>query len=93
MVVTILQIKLRASWVHTLKEKRAVLQHILQKTKNRFNASVIEADMQDMHQTIGLGIVFASGNNSLADKMAQNILTFMEQNTDAEILEISQERV
>ena len=52
MKVFIMRIKLRASWVHSLKEKRMVVKSIVQKLRNKFNISVIESEKQDMHQTI-----------------------------------------
>ena len=37
MKVFIMRVKLRASWVHSLKEKRMVVKSIVQKLKNKFN--------------------------------------------------------
>ncbi|GAA0065357.1 hypothetical protein UT300002_01380 [Clostridium perfringens] len=37
-----LKITLRASWVHSLKEKRMVVKSIVQRLKNKFNVSVGE---------------------------------------------------
>ena len=93
MVVTILLIKLRAPWVHSLKEKRSEVQSLIQKTRSRFNASIIEADLQDVHQEFVLGIAYASGSNQIADSMMEQVVSFIEENTDAEVLEVSQEKV
>ena len=45
-----LKITLRASWVHSLKEKRMVVKSIVQRLKNKFNVSVGEVHEQDIHQ-------------------------------------------
>ncbi|WP_278382545.1 DUF503 domain-containing protein, partial [Clostridium tyrobutyricum] len=39
MKVLIMKITLRASWVHSLKEKRMIVKSIVQKLKNKFNIS------------------------------------------------------
>ncbi len=51
-----LKITLRASWVHSLKEKRMVVKSIVQRLKNKFNVSVGEVHEQDIHQIIVIGI-------------------------------------
>ena len=44
MNILIMEVTLRASWVHSLKEKRMVVKSIVQKLKNKFNISVAEVD-------------------------------------------------
>ncbi|MBU3113208.1 DUF503 domain-containing protein [Clostridium lacusfryxellense] len=56
MKILILKVSLRASWSHSLKEKRMVVRSIVQKLKNKFNISVAEVDEQDIHQIIVIGI-------------------------------------
>ena len=57
-----LKITLRASWVHSLKEKRMVVKSIVQRLKNKFNVSVGEVDEQDIHQIIVIGISAVCGD-------------------------------
>ncbi|MEI3338026.1 MAG: DUF503 domain-containing protein [Clostridium sp.] len=91
MKVFIMKIKLRASWVHSLKEKRMVVKSIVQKLRNKFNISVIESEKQDMHQTIVIGISGVCGTHAMADSTMENIISFIEENTDAEIIDIKEE--
>ncbi|MDY4078768.1 MAG: DUF503 domain-containing protein [Clostridium sp.] len=91
MKVFIMRVKLRASWVHSLKEKRMVVKSIVQKLKNKFNISVIESEKQDMHQTIVIGICGVCGTHAMADSTIENIIDFIEENTDAEIVDIKKE--
>ena len=56
MRILVMRITLRASWVHSLKEKRMVIKSIMQRLKNKFNISVSEVDEQDIHQTLVIGI-------------------------------------
>lgn len=91
MKILVMRVTLRASWVHSLKEKRMVVKSIVQKIKNKFNISVAEADEQDIHKTIVIGIAGVCLTSAQADSTAENIITFIEENTDAEIVDIEKE--
>lgn len=90
MHVLIMEITLRASWVKSLKEKRMVVKSIVQKLKNKFNISVAEIDEQDIHKTVVIGIAAISGSSAQADSTMEHIISFVESNTDAEIIDIKQ---
>ena len=81
-----LKITLRASWVHSLKEKRMVVKSIVQRLKNKFNVSVGEVDEQDIHQIIVIGISAVCGDQKQVDSTLENLIDFVEENTDAEII-------
>lgn len=91
MKVLTIKIKLYAPWVHSLKEKRMIVKSILGKVRNKFNVSAAEVDEQDVHQTIVIGIVSIIAHHAQADSMEEEIIQFVEMNTDAEILEIDVE--
>jgi len=91
MKILIMSITLRASWSHSLKEKRMVVKSIIQKLKNKFNISVAEVDQQDIHQTIVIGVVGICGTTSQLDSTMEHIITYIESNTDAEIIDIQKE--
>lgn len=88
-----MKITLRASWVHSLKEKRMIVKSIVQKLKNKFNISAAEIDDQDIHQTIVIGIAGICGTSSQIDSTMENIITFIECTTDAEIIDIQKEEI
>lgn len=83
-----LKVTLRASWVHSLKEKRMVVKSIVQRLKNKFNVSVGEVDEQDIHQIIVIGISAVCGDQKQVDSTLENLIDFIEENTDAEIINI-----
>ncbi|EOU1702064.1 DUF503 domain-containing protein [Clostridium perfringens] len=83
-----LKITLRASWVHSLKEKRVVVKSIVQRLKNKFNVSVGEVHEQDIHQIIVIGISAVCGDQKQVDSTLENLIDFVEENTDAEIINI-----
>lgn len=83
-----LKITLRASWVHSLKEKRMMVKSIVQRLKNKFNVSVGEVHEQDIHQIIVIGISAVCGDQKQVDSTLENLIDFVEENTDAEIINI-----
>lgn len=91
MKVLLMKVTLRASWVHSLKEKRMVVKSIVQRLKNKFNISVAEVDEQDIHKTIVIGIAGICGTSAQTDSTMEHIITFIEDNTDAEIIDIRKE--
>lgn len=93
MKILIMEITLRASWVQSLKEKRMVVKSIVQKLKNKFNISVAEVNEQDIHKTIVIGIAGICANSAQADSIMEHIITFIESNTEAEIIHIQKENI
>ncbi|MFR1707316.1 MAG: DUF503 domain-containing protein [Clostridium sp.] len=91
MKVLLMRITLRASWVHSLKEKRMVIKSLMQRLKNKFNISVGEIDEQDVHQILVIGIAGVCGTSAQVDSTMESIITFIEENTDAEIIRIENE--
>ena len=93
MKILVMKVTLRASWVHSLKEKRMIVKSIVQRLKNKFNISVAEVEEQDIHQTIVIGISGICGTSAQVDSTMENIITFIECNTDAEIVGIQKEDI
>jgi uncharacterized protein YlxP (DUF503 family) len=93
MKVLLLKVTLRASWVHSLKEKRMVVKSIVQRLKNKFNLSVAEVAEQDIHQIIVIGIAAICGSSAQVDSTMENVINFVEGNTDAEIIDIQRDDI
>jgi uncharacterized protein YlxP (DUF503 family) len=91
MIIGAAQIKLYASRVHSLKEKRSIVKSLCDKAHNKFNVSIAEISEQDVHQTIVLGIVCVTGTVAFASNVIDNVIKFVESNTDAEIIDVSRE--
>lgn len=91
MIIEAIEIKLHAPWVHSLKEKRMIVKSLINKISNHFNVSVIEAADQDLHQSIVLGIVCAAGSTALADSIVDHVIVFVEESTEAEIVNVRRE--
>lgn len=85
MIIGTCTVYMTASWSESLKEKRMVVKSIIEKTKNKFNVSVAEVDRQDLHQSIVIGFACVTNNVSHANSIIDNVLNFIERNTDAVI--------
>lgn len=91
MKILLMRITLRASWVHSLKEKRMVIKSLMQRLKNKFNISVSEVDEQNIHQILVIGITGVCNTSAQVNSIMENIISFIEANTDAEIIRIENE--
>ena len=72
----------------SLKDKRQVRRSIIEKVRKRYNVSISEIGAQDAHQTLILGIALVSGEKAHAQNSINEIIRFMENNPDAELITI-----
>ena len=91
MMIATNKFKLRAPWVHSLKEKRMIVNSLVAKLQNKFHASVAEIDEHDTHQIIVIGVAAIVPHNAMADSLMDSISEFVEMNTEAEIIEEERE--
>ena len=91
MGIAVMTFRLRASWVHSLKEKRVIVKSLIAKLQNRFHVSAAEVDEQDTHQIIVIGVAAIVPHNALADSLMEAISLFMEENMEAEIIDEERE--
>lgn len=91
MIVGTLEIKLYAPWIHSLKEKRMEIKSLIARTENKFKVAIAEVDAQDVHQTMVLGIACVTQDTSMADSILDKVIEFIEQSTEAEIIEVLRE--
>jgi len=70
----------------SLKDKRQVCRSLVDKSRQRFNASVAEVGTQDTHQTLTIGIAVVSGDIAHAQKSLDAIIRYMEEHADGELV-------
>ena len=87
MIIAAITFRLHAPWMHSLKEKRMVVKSLVTQLQNRFHVSAAEIDEQDTHQIIVIGAAAIVPHNAIADSLMDEISTFVEENTEAEILD------
>ncbi|HHY20043.1 MAG TPA: DUF503 domain-containing protein [Firmicutes bacterium] len=91
MIIGTLTIRLYAPWVHSLKEKRMEVKSLIDKTKNKFNVSIAEIEGMDTHQIIVLGIGCVSNDTKYVNSVLDEVINFIETNTEAEVVTVDME--
>ncbi len=91
MIIAAMTFRLHAPWAHSLKEKRMTVKSLVAKLQNRFHVSAAEIDEQDTHRIIVIGVAAIVGNNAMGDRVMDEISAFVEENTEAEILDEQRE--
>jgi uncharacterized protein len=62
----------------SLKDKRAVLQRVLTRIKQKYNVSISEIDFQNTWQRTKFGIVAISSSKVQTEKELQSVLHFID---------------
>lgn len=91
MIIGTCIIKLKADWCHSLKEKRMVVNSIVDKSKKKFNISISEIESMDIHNLIVLGIATVTNSSTHADSVIENTINFIEDSTEAYIVDVFKE--
>ena len=91
MKIAVMTFRLHAPWVHSLKEKRMIVKSLTARLQNKFHVSAAEIDEQDTHQIIVIGVAAIVPHNAMADSLMESISLFVEENTDAEIIDEERE--
>ena len=72
----------------SLKDKRSVIKSIITKTHNKFNVSISEVEDHDILNQSTLGVAIVSNSNKLNKQIFNNIIKFIEENYEVEIVSI-----
>ena len=72
----------------SLKDKRQVCRSLVDKARQKFNASIAEVDTQDVHQTLTMAVAVVSGSVAYSKQSTEEIIRFMEEVADAELTSI-----
>ncbi len=88
MIIGTCKVYLAAEWVYSLKDKRSVVKSLTERMKHKFNISVAEIEKQDVLRSIVIGFACVTNSSRHADEMIQNVLTYVENNTDAVVEDV-----
>ena len=91
MIIGSCKIYLEAEWVFSLKDKRMIVKSLVEKIRHKFNVSVAEVENNDIHKSIVIGIACVTNETSHADSIINNVINFIENNTDAVIVDVIME--
>ena len=68
-----------------------IVKSLIAKRQNKFHISAAEVDEQDTHQMIVIGVAVIVPHNAMADSLMEEISSFVEKNTEAEIIDEERE--
>ncbi len=83
MVVLSAELRFYLPDVHSLKDKRQIGRSLMERAKHKFNAAIAEVDNQDAHQRLTIGVAVVSGEGRHAQEMLEEVIRYMEGNTQA----------
>jgi uncharacterized protein YlxP (DUF503 family) len=86
-VVAVLTADFRLPQASTLKDKRAVVQSMVQRCSRRFRAAVAEVGWLDDPRRTLVAAALVSNSARHADQVLASILTFMEGNYPVELID------
>lgn len=84
MFIGVLQLELHLHSAHSLKEKRMVVNAILDRVRARFNAAASQLDNHDMWQSASLGFAVISNDNASANRALNHIRDHVEEWTETD---------
>ena len=85
MITTSAKLTFYISHAASLKDKRQVCRSLVDKARQRFNASISEVATQEAHQTLTIGVAVVSGDAAHAQRSLDEVIRFMEEHPDAEL--------
>jgi len=95
MVVGVGKITFRLALCHSLKEKRKIVKAVIHRTRNTFNVSMAEVNLNDVHQRTEIGFSLTGNDRRRVNSKIDKIFEFIENlqlaeiiNTDMEIINI-----
>lgn len=86
MLIGVCQVELFIPNSDSLKSKRFVIQSLKTRLRNKFNISVTEVGELEKWQRSVLGISTISNDKKFIDKIMVQIINFIDQNNDLELL-------
>jgi uncharacterized protein YlxP (DUF503 family) len=90
-MILALHIEVTIPFSQSLKDKRAVLQRIMTRTKQKFNVAISEVDFQDQWQRSEICIVTVASVKLASERELNNVLSFISSFPELEITQTTYE--
>jgi uncharacterized protein YlxP (DUF503 family) len=85
--VAIVQADLRVPGCRSLKEKRTVVKSLVERARNKFNASVAETAHQDLLQRAGVAASFVANDRTFLSSEVESYLAWLRLHPEAQLLD------
>ena len=87
MIVGTIVVDLNLPGVNSLKEKRRRLKPLLARLQNRFNISVAEVGLNDIHRSAQIGVALVSNDKVHVDQVISNIVSAIASNPEINMVD------
>jgi hypothetical protein len=87
MAVAVVQASLLVPGCASLKDKRSVVKGLVERARNRFNASVAEIGAQDLLQRAEIGAALVANDRRFLATEAERLLAYLEGCPDVQMLD------
>ena len=91
MVIGVLSVKLHIPWSHSLKDKRQVIKSLCAKARQKYNVAAAEVGSQELWQMAELCFVSVAAASQPCDRLLADLERFIEETTDAVIVEMTRQ--
>lgn len=88
MTIGVLTLQLIYPEVHSLKEKRSIIQSLFTRLKKRFNIAIAEVDGQDLWQRSEIGIVSINNSTRELERTMDFVVNFIRNENDLELIDM-----
>lgn len=86
MIVGLGTLELRLTWCQSLKDKRREIKSLMARIKAKFNVAIAEIESHDDWRRAVIGLAVISSERRHIDSMLNEIISFAEMNTEAELV-------
>ncbi len=91
MVIGVLRVELSLPGSQNLKDKRRLIQSLLDRLHNQFNVAAAEVDFQDNWQRAQLAVACVSNEGRHADQVLSRVMTTVQREPELVVLEYETE--
>jgi hypothetical protein len=90
-IVAVIRISLYIPHSHSLKEKRAVIRKLIDRTQARFKLHVAEVGGQDTWQRAQLGFAVVGSDTKVVESIAEEVVRSIQGGIDGQVVSIDRE--
>lgn len=91
MILGILTVELDIDHAQSLKDKRAVLNRVKDRVRNKFNVSIAEIEGNEVWNYACLGVAIVSNEQRFANQVLSKVVELIEEIRDCELGEVGME--
>lgn len=91
MLVCVIRIKIHLYSPQSLKDKRSIIKSLIARVRHKYSLAIAETADQDLWQSSELGIALVGNQKSLLEREMEQILNFLEQSAELEIVSVNHE--